>query len=141
MKNVIVAFGLILGASLAHAEDVTDFKCQTTKSIESGHAHSKFSFSVHKMDKPRSIEYWVENEDDEPVRMTPRESAMMLNDNHIIRRTKKGLELSSDGDGCQFTSVVLYEDSGLTRGYLQIKDGGCGARPAYSTVTCTVKKR
>lgn len=126
--------------SWALAQSVTQFDCATTKKIE-GQSPSRFSFSVLNLEKG-PVDYQIESEaEDAPVKMTPEDSILDLNENFTIGSGSRGLRLTSDGDGCQFTEVLLYKNSDYKSGYVKIEDGGCGAEgvPAYSTVSCKVK--
>jgi hypothetical protein len=126
--------------SFAMAQSSTQFDCTTTKTIE-GQKPSQFSFSVLNLETGRA-EYQADSgAEDAPVKMTPEDSVLDLNENFTIGSGSRGLRLTSDGDGCQFTEVLLYKDRGYKSGYVKIEDGGCGAEgvPAYSTVSCKVK--
>ena len=142
MKSLIAALLLAPLISFSAESDVTKFECATAKVIE-GKKQSTFSFKVSNLNSPgEQVGYWTKDDDQEPVKMSPKNSIMDLNDNWTIRMEDKGLTLTSDGDGCQFTTVQLYKDAKFKIGYVAIKDGGCGATgvPAYSIVRCNTSK-
>lgn len=134
-KNMALALLATLSAIPAMASNQINFSCKTDKVIED-EKPTKIKFSVTNLGK-KNVEYVDANEDGTPVIMIPNNSVLMLNDNYGIKMQDGNLVMDSDGDGCQFTTFVLYKDAEFKKGYVRVKDGGCGATPVYSTVTCT----
>ncbi len=145
-----LAWIFVLAATSASAAgENTAFKCETTQVIDRGNRPTKIEFSVKNLLKGK-IGYSSSYDDDGratreeygmPVKHVPKHSVLMLNENYGITRTAKGdLELTSDGDGCQWTTVVLYKDAGFKAGFARVKgSSGCGAGDYYSTLKCQVK--
>lgn len=140
----LVAFFVSLSAFAAG--NSTKFQCETTQVIDRGNRPTKIEFAVRNLLKGK-IDYSSSYDDNGrpaadgmPVKHVPTHSVLMLNDNYGIERTAKGdLKLTSDGDGCQWTTVVLYKAAGFAAGFARVKgSGGCGAGDYYSTLKCRV---
>lgn len=153
MKLTILILTALAVSGIAQAEKhvVHQFTCVTDKPVEYKDSKkpsqvikpTEFSFAVENLDSSKPG-YWTTEDDDDPVTMKPDNSVLDLNENGSIQVGAKGLELSSDGDGCQYTTVVLYRDKEFKKGYVRVDASktGCGGDDVYSTVTCkvTVKK-
>lgn len=142
--KTLIALTLFTLSAPAFAGYVHEFKCKTTDAIDTRNHRgvTRFSFSVKNLEQGK-IGY-VESEDPNgvtgPVTMVPENSALMLNDNYGINRSReKDLLLDSDGDGVQFTLARLYANANYRNGYAQVKysDGQPGV---YTKVTCQTKE-
>jgi len=111
------------------------FRCNTTQVIEP------------KYNKPTSIFFSVTNlgkktygliGSDAPFRTIPPDSITDLNENWSANTDRlPDMHFTSDGDGCQWTDFIIFANSSYTKGYVRVKDTGCGAANAYSLVFCT----
>jgi hypothetical protein len=138
MKLIIIAFFGLSSLTALSAPSVTRFTCITDDVIE-GKKPTKFEFSVTGLGT-KEVNYYTGKDEENPFKMHPKNSVLMLNDNFGILENSKGLVLDSDGDGCQFTQVVIYSDSNYTRGYAKVDgSGGCGAGNYYSKLTCSLQ--
>jgi hypothetical protein len=150
MKSLIFISTLFVISGFAHAVDKTahQFTCATDKPIEYKDPKkphqvikpTEFSFVLENLESKKPS-YWTEKEEDEPIVMNPADSVLDLNENWQLISGPKGLELNSDGDGCQYTTVILYKDKGYKKGYVRVDASktGCGGDDVYSTVTCKVE--
>lgn len=144
----------IVGCSAQQAEqgsaDQTEtsvhlFQCETQEPMADGVKHT-MTFSVVGLNQPGFDEdfVWPEDEDDEncpgcPVTVTPEDSDFIaLNENGGVRREDGKLIVDGDADGFYWAYLVMYEDSGYTRGYVRIEDGGGFVDEAYGKASCTV---
>jgi len=147
VKSILI-LTLFVISGVVRAETVTKFSCVTDTPVESNDPKhptkplkpTEFSFAVENLNSEKPG-YWTEKENDEPVVMKPNDSILDLNDNWQIQAGAEGLELSSDGDGFQYTTVVLYKDSGYKKGYARVKipDPPDHSEDKYSTVTCKLE--
>lgn len=134
-KLAFLVFTICLSVS-AQAANVTEFSCRTDRIIE-GKRPTRIEFQVKNLGK--KIAEYAES-DEEPVRMFPRNSVLMLNDNYGLVQKKDRLVLSADGDGCQLTELVLYKTSQYRKGYVRVKDTGCARLgDLYSNVSCDLR--
>jgi|GEM_PF-5515611 len=121
---------------------VTEFRCVTDRGLYG--SNPRFVFRVVNLARGRMdyafIDARAENED-AVVREVTRErtSIATLNDNRTIQRISDGFQMVGDGDGCEWVTLRMYKNSGYRRGFLRVKDGGCGSSgDAYVTVSCNV---
>jgi hypothetical protein len=135
MKTLIF-FVAFFSLSAMAADNVTKFLCTTTQVIE-GKEPTQIQFMVENLDQEKAS-YFTEDPNEEPVKMIPEDSTLDLNDNWNFEQKADRIHMTSDGDGCQWTDFVLFKNTGYKRGYVSVKDTGCGANPAYSTVTCDI---
>jgi hypothetical protein len=150
MKSLILISTVLVVSGLVHAAEKTvhQFSCKTDTPVEGNDPKfptrpikpTEFSFAVENL-KSNKPGYWTLNDNDEPVTMKPTDSILDLNDNWQILGGSKGLELNSDGDGFQFTTVMLFKDKGYKKGYVRvvIADPPDHSEDKYSTVTCKVE--
>lgn len=138
MKKTLVLIGMFFSVTAMAKTDITTFRCVTDKVIE-GNSPTVIEFQVQELNTKEATYYTVDPDSYEPVKTTPEYSTLMLNENWGISQEADRLEMDSDGDGCQLTDFVLYKNSGYKRGWVRVRDLGCGASPSYSTVTCNVK--
>jgi hypothetical protein len=132
-------------ANTTASQSVHTFSCKTLEPMEDGSAH-ELSFSVVGLDAPDFDEdfVWPDDEANEdcpdcPVSVTPAESLLSsLNDNAVVLRKDGKLVLEGDADGFYWVTLSLYENSGYTKGYVRIEDGGGFVDEDYSVVHCTV---
>lgn len=83
------------------------------------------------------LEDYPGEENDNQVKVTPISSAIYdLNQNLSYGVGKEKLAISGDSDGVFYVDLVLYRNSGFTKGYVAAK----GEVKFYSPVNCTVKK-
>ena len=130
----------LAGVASAASHSIHDFSCRTETQIDRTAKTTRFSFSVENLTQGKISYHTDDDSSDEPVKMVPADSSLMLNDNWGIRRTKDGIKMDSDGDGFQFTNVVLYENSDFRAGYAKIEFSDT-TKPRYSKVTCKVTER
>ena len=133
-------FLLLITAPAFCFASITDFQCRTNDIIESS-SPTTFSFSVEGLGSGNVSYYTSDPKSYEPVNMIPKKSILNLNDNFTIKKNSEGLLLNSDGDGCQWVDVQIYQNSKYKSGYARVKDTGCGAKSAYSTISCRVTER
>ncbi len=126
-------------------ESVHAFECVTVQPMEDGTKHA-LSFSVVGLDAPDFDEdfLWPDDESDDdcpgcPVSVTPSESLLTaLNENGVVKRDGGNLLVEGDADGFYAVTMKLFENSGYTKGYVRIEDGGGFVVDDYSEVHCTV---
>jgi hypothetical protein len=136
---VLFALALVPFTALA-AETSTTFKCETTDVIDRGNRPTKFEFAVSNLGK-KNVAYSSDYGDGDSVKMVPANSVLDLNDNaEVLMDSAGNLKLQSDGDGCQWTTVLLYKSAGYKAGYAKVKgSSGCGSGDFYSTIKCSAK--
>jgi hypothetical protein len=138
MKNLIIILVTVF-PFFTLAFPVTSFNCVSQDVLE-GQKPTRIQFKVSDLNTKQADYYVSSDKEEYPVKMTPKNSVLMLNDNFSITQTATRLMMESDGDGCQLTYFVLYKNTGYTRGYVNIRPmGGCGAASVYSNVLCKVK--
>jgi hypothetical protein len=141
MKLILLALFPLIAANAFAA--TLNFECKTTQVIE-GKSATLVAFTIENIGDVKTITY---GGDDEPVRMTPLDSVLDLNDNwQVIQnlnkdKSPKSITLTSDGDGCQFTTMVLYAEKGYKAGFVSVKGkaAGCGQGDYYSPVSCSAE--
>ncbi len=140
MKTLILAgMAMSVSAFAALPANVTTFRCVTDSVIE-GKAPTTLEFMVENLGQKAATYYTVDPDSWEPVQMNPQDSVLMLNENWTFAQKSDRLHATSDGDGCQWTDLELFQNSGYTRGYVRVTDGGgCGAKSVFSLVRCSVK--
>lgn len=132
-------------ANSTATRSVHAFSCKTVEPMEDGSAH-ELSFSVVGLDAPDFDEdfVWPEDESNEdcpgcPVTVAPASSLLSaLNENGVVRRDGGKLIVEGDADGFYWTTLTLYENSGYTKGYVRIEDGGGFVDNDYSVLHCSV---
>lgn len=134
-----------VGANTDDAVESTlhSFECETQDAFYDGVVHS-MSFSVRSLERPQSIDFeWDEDADEwAVVHVLPEDSWLTgLNDNWGIEVDDGKLTIDGDSDGFHYSKLVLYEDSGFTKGYVKLEDGGgfIGG-DYYSKISCTVSE-
>lgn len=135
------------GVDVGHTRDksVHAFSCTTLEPMEDGAKH-ELTFSVVGLDAPDFDEdfVWPEEDDNEdcpgcPIAVSPATSLLSsLNDNAVVKRSDGKLILEGDADGFYWVTLALYENSGYTKGYVRIEDGGGFVEEDYSVVHCTM---
>ena len=128
MKMLVLIASLFSVSALATGT-VTKFDCTTTVVIE-GKDLTKIQFMVENLGQKNANYYTQDPDDSNPVKMTPEESTLDLNDNWTFKQKADRIHMTSDGDGCQWTDFVLFKNTGYVRGFVSVKDTGCGATPA-----------
>ncbi len=144
MKFLTVV-SLIFSASVSAwaTTQVTQFRCRTTDAFMGRSVHN-FTFRVENLNRPSAdISYaYLDSkaeDNDEVVRVTAPEGSSIrtLNDNWGIKRTSDGIQMTGDGDGCEYVQFHLYSNE-YRRGYIRVDgDTGCGNGSGYSRVSCT----
>jgi hypothetical protein len=136
MKLALVIGSLAFSTLAFGASKYDQFNCKTVKVIE-GNKPTQVTFIVKDIDSGKASLEAVEDEDS-PIEMVPKDSILDLNDNWTFNIKKDRLEITSDGDGCQWVTFDLFKDTKYLRGFVQVKgDKGCGSGDAYSKVACT----
>ncbi|MBW2528919.1 MAG: hypothetical protein JRI23_32385 [Deltaproteobacteria bacterium] len=107
------------------------FQCETQEPLADGVKHT-ISFSVVGLDQQGFDEDFLWPEEDGegdcpecPVQVSPADSPLWaLNENGVVIREDGKLIVEGDADGFYWVYLVMYENSGYTRGYVRIEDGG-----------------
>ncbi len=122
------------------------FSCETNKPMADGVRHT-MNFAVVGLDQPGFDEDFLWPEDEEgagdcpecPITVDPADSPFMaLNENAVVMRDNGKLIVEGDADGFYWVTLVMYENSGYTKGYVRVEDGGGYVDEFYSTARCTV---
>lgn len=114
------------------------FSCETTKPFYDGKVH-RIKFKVFALETGSKGAELYTNDDDIPVTTTPERSPLAaLSENWGFQIKGGKLVIDGDADGFFLPELVLYENSGYTRGYVAIKDHGSLGADQYSTIKCKI---
>lgn len=115
-------------------------QCQTTREIM-GDIH-EFSLEVRALRDSAHVDLAWDEDDYDVMPMTAEPNLLLTGmiENYDIQSDDTAFRLHGDSDGIQYTDLVLYKNSGYTKGYVRVTDGGgYFEKPSYySTVNCTV---
>ncbi|MGZ3651508.1 MAG: hypothetical protein ACXVB9_10210 [Bdellovibrionota bacterium] len=146
MKTLTFIAALLAAPLAANAAAVTEIHCKTEKVIEDrSKEKTEITMRVENLESGK-IGWGVVGDDDEnPIKMIPKDSVLDINDNLEMSRDKDGnLRIRADGDGETSTEVLIYKDKDFHAGYASVKfndgNGPKGAKGVYSPISCTVKK-
>jgi hypothetical protein len=119
------------------------FECTTATPVDN--AIATMAFSLRHLDEPTKLEIFGKTGKDPPdyapIEVTPPDHRLAsLNENWEVTSGKRTLRVSGDSDGVFLLDLVLYKNSGYTKGYVSINhaDGGDNA---YAKVSCTVTEK
>lgn len=128
MKLAIAALAFISVA--ANATNYT-FDCKATEKNKT----VSIKFLVKNLYSKATLETYPGEDDYEPVKVRPKSSLLNdINENGGFSVNKDRLLLHGDADGFYMLEIVLYRNSGFTKGYARVK----GDENLYSKVSCTV---
>jgi hypothetical protein len=126
---------------------VEAFTCQTARPFYDGKVHT-LRFSVEHLADPEQTDLvWPDELDALAIEVDPEDSFLVgLNENNTITLEDGKLFISGDSDGFYWSHLVLFENSGLTKGYVRLEDnvgedgdGGFIGGGKYSEVWCTLE--
>ncbi len=119
------------------------FDCSTEREIDGAIQH--MTFSIKNIANNRTVEVRDKNgqnpEESNPVGVTPEGRVSSLNENISVASGSRLLRISGDSDGFFLLDLVLYKNSGYTKGYLSIHHADEDGGNAYSKVSCAVTER
>jgi hypothetical protein len=126
-----------------NASHLQIFDCKTEREIDGALQH--MTFSIKNITNNRAIEIFDKNGQDpadyNPVGVEPEGRVSSLNENLSVSTGTRQLRISGDSDGFYLLDLVLYKNSGYTKGYLRISGSDGDGGNAYSKVGCTVTER
>jgi hypothetical protein len=139
MLKLIVLFSLVLAGSVQAADH---FTCKVK---ESGQTVT-VKFAVNNLSKPSKATLVNLSKDDEwaPILVSPQrlkngyfaEMCTLNDQGGDLRVDSEKLKLFGDGDGYTLVDLVLYKNSGFTRGYVRVYGS---VTPWYQKIACTRK--
>lgn len=137
MKTII----FILIGSTAMASTTTTIHCKTLRAIERRPGvKTELIFQIANLNSNRFELLNLDKE--ETVKTKPKVSVLGINDNIQLYGNKGDIHIHADGDGCQWTDLVLYKNAGYQRGYVRLKGSpSCGAGSAYSELSCQLTQK
>jgi hypothetical protein len=145
-QGVYENVGLECEGSLPSVEELrpvfetTSFSCRTL-TPEDGQT-ATIEFQVRSLDDPETMDQvWPEGDEASPIAVAPESSlAHTLVDgmaNGYLEHQEGRIRIWSDQAGCEFGTLILYEDSGYEQGYFRF-ESGLGDPGFYTEIECTL---
>jgi hypothetical protein len=119
------------------------FECKTDSKVDD--AIQTMTFSVKNITDNKKVEVLDKNgraaDDDMPIHVLPEGRVSALNENIGVSSGTRTLRISGDSDGFFLLTLVLFKDSGYTKGYIRIYGSEDDGPHQYSKVSCTVAQK
>ena len=119
------------------------FDCKTDRNVDD--AIQTMRFSVKNIADNKKVEVLDKDgrvaDDDMPIHVLPEGRVTALNENIGVSSGTRTLRISGDSDGFFLLTLVLFKDSGYTKGYIRIYGSEDDGPHQYSKVSCTVTQK
>lgn len=144
MKHLTFVFSFVL-ATMAYGQTISTITCKVNEVIDNKKVEVKVEFLVKDLGskKAQLLEHPKAQDDMGAILVSPQEiHGQYVNMTHLngqggdLRVSEDKIRLFGDGAGYTFVDLVLFKDSGFTKGFVRVSGSG---DQMYQKLSCKVK--